>query len=282
METNRFDLITKTFAARHSRRSTLKAGATGLGVAVVGGVIAQSAAAQDATPDATDATLVAGEGANGSFLFVQTASGGTFRTNPDAGKAATGGTPTPGGGADYLLTLENHAGETIYFSDRPERVFGQTPTQGFLDGLGFASDNPPNAAIVAQTDGGEDVLVVELFTPTFDDKAGTLTYGANVPKGKQAVSGLAYAEAKQNDGTIAAQFTHASLFIDDCPDIVNCYSGILPTSVGPIPGGPIGTCYSWSKAKCLPCNGTSLDTLNNLCAKTYPTTCTEYCKVIVG
>lgn len=276
MDSSRFDGLARTIARRHSRRTALKGGAATL-AAAAGISFGRAAKAQDATP-AAGATP-----SDAAFLFVQTAASGTFRTNPDAGKAAgADGTPTPGGGAEFLLTLKNHAGETVYFSDRPERIFGQSPTQTFLDGLGFAPDNPPNAAIVAQTDGGEDVLVVELFTPAFDQNAGTLTYGANVLKGKQAVSGLAFAEAKQQDGTIAAEFTHASLFIDDCPNIVNCYSGVLPASVGPVPGGPIGTCYSWSKGRCLPCNGTSLDTLNSLCATTYPTTCNEYCGVIVG
>jgi len=179
METNRFDSITKVFATQRSRRSALKGGAAGLGAAVLGGVLAQSASAQDATPAAGEATPAADAMVNGAFLFVQTASASTLRTNPNAGKGAgANGTPTPGGGADYLLTLENHTGETIYFADRPERVFGQTPTQGFLDGLGFAPDNPPNAAIAATTASGDDVLVVELFTPVFDDKAGTLTYGS--------------------------------------------------------------------------------------------------------
>ena len=279
METNRFDAITKVFAERRSRRSTIKGGAIGLGAAVLDGAVIQSARAQDATPDATgvDATPAAGEDAGSSFLFVQTASAGTFRTNPDAGKAAApgDGTPTAGVGADYLLTLENHTGETVYFSDRPERVFGQAPTQKFLDGLGFAQDNPPNAAIVAQTDGGEDVLVVELFDPAFDEKAGTLTYGANVLKGKQAVSGLAYAEAKQQDGTIAAEFNNASLFIDSCADKhLYCYSnekGVPAGWRGDL--GVYNMCFTFSDLACTPCGPDSWQRADRDCHAKYPDQC---------
>ena len=39
---------------------------------------------------------------------------------------------------------------TIYFSDRPERIFGDLPTQEFLDTLGFTPDFPPNAALITQ------------------------------------------------------------------------------------------------------------------------------------
>lgn len=127
---------------------------------------------------------------------------------------------------------------------------------------------------MAETDGGEDVLVVELFDPTFDEGAGALTYGANVLRGKQDVSGLAYAEAQQHGGTIAAQFTHASLFIDDCADrVVNCY-----TTNSRDPVGSLGTrnfCWTLSDFACTPCNGSWYGT-GQECNQTFPA-CANNC-----
>jgi hypothetical protein len=54
---------------------------------------------------------------------VQTVTTGYFTPNPVAG------TPTPEGGAVYLLTLEGHHGGTVSFSDHPERIVGDVPTQ---------------------------------------------------------------------------------------------------------------------------------------------------------
>ena len=117
-----------------------------------------------------------------AFLFVQTAAGGSFTANPGAGTpGATDGAIPVGAGADFLLTLEGHTGTTVYFSDRPDRVFGEAPTQRFLEGLGFTPTNPPNAALVTRDETGtEDILVVELVAPVFDAPAGSLTYGVNV------------------------------------------------------------------------------------------------------
>jgi len=126
---------------------------------------------------------------------------------------------------------------------------------------------------VAETDGGEDVLVVELLDSTFDENAGTLTYGANVLKGDQAVSGLAYAQAQQKDGTIAAEFTHASLFIDNCPDTsIWCFTskGLLVCDAEGLVNN-IGTC--WSYFSCNICHGTPAD----YCSNAFPACAGGHC-----
>ncbi len=206
-----------------------------------------------------------------SFLFVQSATSGTFAANPDAGPASTGGTPTPGGGADYLLTLEGHAGNTVYFSDRPERIFGEAPTDQFLEGLHFSPDNPPNAALVTNDENGdEDILVVELLNPTYDHGSGMVTYGVNLLSDYEG--GLDFVASRQQDEDLAPSFGTASLFIDDCPTIANCYNGV--ESVGPVPGGPIDTCWKWSDVSCQPCNGNSTDSYDDLCNTTYGDACT--------
>jgi hypothetical protein len=192
-----------------------------------------------------------------SFLFVQNATGGTFAANPDAGASAGAGTPVPGGGASYLLTLEGHTGNTVYFSDRPARVFGSGSTQQFLDGLGFPAENPPNAALVtADADGNEDVLVVELLAPIYDEAAGSVTYGVNILSDYEG--GLDFAAARQQDEDLAPSFGAASLFIDDCPSgTVNCYrdddQGRPTTYIGSI--GEKDSCFYWGHMGCGPCDG---------------------------
>ena len=265
MEPRRFDALSRSLSARLSRRTALQA----TGLAGAAGLIATTglrASAQDgtATPDALSD--------DASFLFVQSATSGTFAANPDAGPASTDGTPTPGGGADYLLTLEGHTGNTVYFSDRPERIFGEAPTDQFLAGLGFSPDNPPNAALVTNdAEGNEDILVVELLNPVYDADAGSVTYGVNLLSDYEG--GLDFVASRQQDEDLAPRFGTASLFIDDCPTIANCYNGA--ESVGPVPGGPIGTCWKWSDVSCEPCNGNSEGYYDDLCNQTYPDDCTD-------
>jgi hypothetical protein len=54
----------------------------------------------------------------------------------------------------HTLTLEHGLGQTVYFSDRPSRDVGATPTPRFLNTLGFSADNPPNAALIVDTEMG--------------------------------------------------------------------------------------------------------------------------------
>lgn len=172
MDANRFDALSKALSERRSRRTTLKKGIVGLGAALLGTGSVHACRAQDATPVATPEHSVV----EPEFLFVQTATSGTFTPNPGAGTPSVDSAPTPGGGADYLLTLEGHPGGTVYFSDPPERLFGEAPTQAFLDGLGFSPENPPNAALVTQTpDGTDDVVVLELMNPSYDEPTRTVT-----------------------------------------------------------------------------------------------------------
>lgn len=86
-----------------------------------------------ASPDAASAAGV-------QFMFVQTFGAGSL-------DAATEGVP------NMLLVADHLAGQTLYFSDRPERVVGMVPTEQFLStgpsgGSGFSELDPPNAALV--------------------------------------------------------------------------------------------------------------------------------------
>lgn len=270
--THRFDAFTKTFATRLSRRTALQA--TGLGLAA--GLTGSHATAQEATPRVDEIN-------DTTFLFVQTATAGSFTPNPDAGTPTADGAPTPSGGGDYLLTLEGHHGGTVYFSDRPERIFGNAPTQAFLDGLGFSPSNPPNAALVTQTeDGTEEVVVLELLAPTYDESAGTLTYGATILAEYEG-EGLTHVAAQQQDDALPETFGRSSLFIDDCAPATDCnvlvYGSRLSShyeSVGPIPGGPYRKCWHFGDFVCHPCTEQgnvnefiSNEGLSNLCNSTY-------------
>ena len=270
MEPPRFDALTRSLSSRLSRRTALQTSGLGLAAGLAAAAPLR-AAAQDATPDPLndDAT----------FLFVQSAASGTFAANPGAGTPTTDSV-TDGGGADYLLTLSGHTGNTIYFSDRPERIFGEAPTQAFLDGLGFPAGNPPNAALVTNdADGNEDILVVELFEPSYDAAADTVTYGVNILSDYEG-DGLAHVASRQQDEDLAPTFGEASLFIDDCSDVGVCliWGGHGPIVVGPPPAGtPVGQCWSWSSFSCNPCQGWSQQDYQNVCNNAYPDQCNGNC-----
>ena len=61
----------------------------------------------------------------------------------------------------------------------------------------------------------------------------------------------------------------------DCPDITTCYRGCLPEELSeggwcnqitstPMPGGPVGSCWSWDTLQCNPCS-TTWDALHARC-----------------
>jgi hypothetical protein len=222
--------------------------------------------AQDATPAAGDA---AGDPKR-SFLFVQLFNQGTWTPNPDAAGV-------------YLLTLTGASAQTLFFSDRPERIVGTVDTAQFLDGLSFTPVNPPNAALVVRTPEGErDVLVVELFNPVYTEDfslAGgvQVSYEARVLEAYHG-DGLTVWVAEQEDAELPAQFSDVSLFIDDCPDLTGCYEqGIGGARLGDFPGGQTyGQCWSLNGG-CEPdhpnCPGPSWEVLWGQCNQTYPDAC---------
>ena len=203
MDSNRFDTISKLFASRKTRRSAI---AGGIGLAATATSLAR-VVAQDATPavDPDDPHPGADDvQADPMFLFVQ-----PFDTGAWA--------PKDGEDGVYTLTLTGAAANTIYFSDRPERIVGLSPTQTFLDGLGFTPENPPNAALVAPREDGEgqEILVIELLNPRYNAQIETLTYDARV-LADYGEHGLAHLANQQQDYEIGEAFGAGSLFIDDC------------------------------------------------------------------
>ena len=239
MNPNRFDRISSLFGERRlSRRAALVQGA---GLAAGGAAMAgfSSAIAQDASPNATpEAVTLPPNNDKVFYLFVQ-----SYQSGSIASAAGDQGTHT--------LTLEKGMGQTIYFSDRPAREVGTSPTPAFLEGLGFDMDDPPNAALVMETAHGEtDIAVVELFNPTYDEVTHTATYDIAVLANWQESLEMEFQETPSDISALPADMGRVHLFIDDCRDrLVQCYH--VNDFVASL--GPQGFCYWWSTASCLPC-----------------------------
>ena len=246
---HRFDALSKTLSSRLSRRKAITK-ATGVAAGTTfAALTTRHLAAQPAPPEASP---VATTPDKTEFLFVQTAASATL---------------TPETDATYRLAMQGHTGGTIYFSDRPQRIFGEAPTPIFLENLGFSPDNPPNAAIVTSTpDGTSDVLVVELTDPAYDALAGELSYAVTVLEDYTS-DGLAFAASAQRNMTLPAELCSTSLFIDDCPD---ANAACLLDDMCPYVGMNItvGQCWSWDDWNCHTC--LDQEALNQQCNDTIP------------
>lgn len=143
------------------RRELLK----GLAVASIAAVATQRSWA-DGTND--DEKMV-------EFLFVQNASSITLK--------------------DGRLKLEGVAPDTLYFSDRPDRIVGRVTTKQYVDhwsvgGNSFA-DDPPNAVLSIQQEPESKDIVVVLRNPKLE--GAELVYDVDVLDGDKVASGEASA-----------------------------------------------------------------------------------------
>ncbi|WP_048144475.1 hypothetical protein [Methanothrix harundinacea] len=173
---------------------------------------------------------------NVTFMFVQTAQSGTL-------------VPVEGQENLFTLTLMGVAPQTIAFSDRPERIVAQAEMQQFLDGMCFEAENPPNAALeILDADEEEDVAVVELFDPVYDNESQTLQYNVSIlemPDHSYAVFN------ERADQALPETFGPATLFIDDCSDGWWRCCTLDGTFCGKI---KVGRCYNWAHARCEWCS----------------------------
>jgi hypothetical protein len=234
MDASRFDSIAQTLAARRTRRATMAGAAGVMALGVIG------AAAHDATPEASPAAAATGT----PFMFVQTLGAGSIDAATD--------------GVESLLLVADHlAGQTLFFSDRPERIVGMVPTADFLtggkdaEGLGFTPADPPNAALVLPDD---KILIVELIDPQYDPASGQVRYQLRVLEDVSQID-LHLSDDPLSRDNAVGEFAAASLFIDDCPDgHVVCW-GPDGEAIGTIPAnsGSMGFCWDSGDLCCLPC-----------------------------
>ena len=269
MNEDRLDRLAGALGRRVSRRVAVRAGGVGLAAGGFATAGLAPAATQEASPRASPAS-----GGKTFFMFVQSFASG--RLAPKAGEDGL-----------YELTLAEGLGQTLYFSDRPERIVGSVPTQRFLDGLGFTPANPPNAALVADVGGGdEEILVVELLNPRYDEAARTATYDVAILSDFDRVD-MRFAETPAGGEHLAAGRTYGAshLFIDDCPDVSCCLrqypGGREPTCVGPQTYYNGGQCWHGSCFCCESCFGHSEQDFADGCNATYPE-CEGECFVNTG
>ena len=142
---------------------------------------------------------------NPNFLYALTASEGVLAAEPDSE-------------IDYTLTLGGLIGNVIAFTDRPNRIADHESMADFVaewDQRGFA-DDPPNAALVLhEEEEDQDVLVVELRDPVYDEDADTLTFAITVLTDERTGALAEYSD--KADAALPAAFETCSLLIDDAP-----------------------------------------------------------------
>lgn len=270
-----FDAIAKIFAEhRLSRRQALTRGATGvaagaLAAAGLTGVAgAQLAPAGAVAPAASeglpqpvaslpspelgtftmlevpmaDATAVATPATEATketmFLFLQTFESGSL-------------VPKPGSPGGYTLTLRKGLGETVYFSDRPQKIVGTMPTPKFLDALGFPPDNPPNAALIGHRSAShKDIVVLELFNPKYDTSSNTATYDVKLLQDWHKLDET-FEQTPDDAKQLPRDFTAAHLFIDDCADRDMICVDEAKNLMGTFRAQ--GMCFDFWRAGCVPC-----------------------------
>ena len=148
---------------------------------------------------------------------------------------ATRGTFAPAEGDTFTLTLQDVAPRAVYFSDRPDRVAGSlgNETLAGLEVL-FDPDDPPNAALVISAPASEDenVVILSLANPRFDQEANHFTYDATMV---DEVSEGLHVWDEHHDASVPGEFGHVTLFIDStvttCPGQVNWDNGTVNVTV---------------------------------------------------
>ncbi|HYH10768.1 MAG TPA: hypothetical protein VD789_00340 [Thermomicrobiales bacterium] len=239
MDPHRFDSLSRCFALKPlNLRVALASGAAGTIAAGVGTVASSTVGAQEVTP-----VLSRDDTTGPEMLFVQSYESGSVA-------------PKAGEDGRYTVTLEHGLGPTIYFSDRPDRPVGASPTRRFLDGLGFTRDTPPNAATLADNGSGETAIaVVELFDSIYDAASTTVTYEMVMLEHWQDSTELDFAETPVDLGTAGATFGTVHLSIDGCPTgEITCVSTIERRVIGRFGLSMFdGYCYSSMAGTCPPC-----------------------------
>lgn len=214
MNDSHFDAFTRWAARPSTRRTALGSAGAGLAALAVGRV---TVAAQDATPAVVAASPVASPtpSADVSLLFVQTGGATTL---------------TPGADDIHTLTMTGVTAQTLYFSDRPNRVTGAMPTGTLVEAWAdaFAGD-PPNATLIGHSEIGgdtEEAVVIELLEPAYDAASATLTYQVRL-LGAEAIADRTFEQEPLTVLDGPRQYAEAHLFIDDFDGCVFCLAGLV-------------------------------------------------------
>jgi hypothetical protein len=254
MNQSQFDTIARFFGERRTRREALAAAGAGVAALGLGRV-----SAQDATPVGSPVARGSSDASGTTFMFVQTFGSGSLA-------------PSEGAAGELVLTADHLAGQTLFCSDRPERIVGMVPTETFLGasgtgGMGFTPSDPPNAALVFGGDGDSpaEIAVVELIDPRYDAATGNVAYTVKVLEDVTSIDlNLGQTPLAQIDAM--RDFGAASLFIDDCPDgEVYCLGGD-GSNVAVIDSG---FCWDESGLCCYPCAANDIVYWTNYCNDTY-------------
>jgi hypothetical protein len=128
------------------------------------GTLTSGANETTATANATDS---ANNMTEANFLFIQSAQSGSVSEVNDT---------------TSNVELNDVSDETIFFSDRPDRIVGSANTTDFIGNWSLGPDNfavdPPNAVLVVDDEiqQRQDYAIIELFNPQYDPEANTLRY----------------------------------------------------------------------------------------------------------
>lgn len=119
-------------------------------------------------------------------------------------------------GGRFSLVLAEASPRTTWVTDRPQRGAGSIATQSFVDrwGIeGFTAD-PPNAELVVGSGDDAQRASVELSSPAYDAKAGTVSYQARALP-RNGASPFDATEVPELDGAGSP----ATLFIDGASQV---------------------------------------------------------------
>jgi hypothetical protein len=207
MQGARFDALTRWMGQRSTRRTAVTQAGMGLAAALgLSSLVTRPVAAQVATPvpvaspapvpsPAADASV--------SLLYVQYA-GQTMLV--------------PGTADVHTLVMTGVRPQTIYFSDRPNRITGAMPLATFVDSFAtmFAT-SAPNASLIGHLESGgheEEAVVVTLLSATYDEAAATLTYEVRLLDA-ELITDVAFEQEPLTVFDAAREYAEASLFIDN-------------------------------------------------------------------
>jgi len=178
-----------------------------------------------------------------SYIFVQEASGGSFVRD------TTG---------NYTLTMTNAIPHTLYFSDRPAQDAGFVPTAKFIEGFNWDPRNPPNALIVVKdAQENEDMVVVKLTSPRYNETGHSVTYTAQILPNGTFIADWTGDLSRMADARIPETFGQVALVIDDC----SCQPA------RECPSGCRNSCWNWKHVECDICGGCCQTTTCGFCSQ---------------